>query len=378
MSDRNNAANDNTDRNNNNGARLAKTSTLLKPPAAPGAAGGLPDFMFDEIVSIPNLYRAAYAASRGKRYNDSVAFFNFFMEKELEKLHSDLSTGRYRHGSYEVFKIYEPKERDIAKAPFRDRVVHHAIHDVIEPGIDRTFIFDSYACRVGKGTHVALERAQSFLEARKYCLHGDIKKYFPSIDHGILKILLRRHIREPRLVALIDHIIDSAQTSGSSGYCRGLPIGNLTSQFFANLYLHELDFFVKHTLKCGYYMRYMDDLLVFENDRVRLEDVRSRIGEFLKGRLLLDLHPGKSQIFVTARGVKFLGFRFYHDHRRLATQGVRRFRRRLKKFRYLLGQGLIDEVRVAQSIMCWRAHSAYANTARLWKNLRQLRVLPGF
>ncbi len=323
--------------------------------------------MFDEIVSIPNLYRAAYAAARGKRYNNSVAFFDFCMEKEIERLHIDLSTGRYRHGSYKVFKIYEPKERDISKAPFRDRVVHHAIHDVIEPKIDRSFIFDSYACRRGKGTHVAVERAQSFLAAKKYCLHGDIKKYFPSIDHAILKNLLQRHIHEARLWRLLENIIDSSTTSapGTDRVARGLPIGNLTSQFFANLYLHELDFFVKHTLKCRYYIRYMDDFLLFDDDHALLEKWRASIADMLTSRLKLRLHADKTQVFVARKGLTFLGFYLSRTRRRISAYGMRRFRARLKKFRYLLEQGLIDEEKITQSVLCWRAHSDYANTSRL-------------
>ncbi|MFH0754426.1 MAG: reverse transcriptase/maturase family protein [Candidatus Omnitrophota bacterium] len=315
--------------------------------------------MFDEIVSVANLYRAAHAAAKGKRKSAEVSFFNFRMEKEIEALHHSLVSGKYCHGGYGLFKIYDPKEREIAKAPFRDRVVHHAVHDVIEPLIDKKFIFDSYACRKDKGTHAALDRAQGFLKANRYCFHGDIRKYFPSIDHETLKGLVRRQIDDARVLTLLDGIIDSTKSE------RGLPIGNLTSQFFANLYLHELDFFVKHHLGCRYYIRYMDDVLVFENDRARLEDIRSLMGAFLRDRLKLDLHAGKSQIFDTRKGIKFLGFRLYADHRRLTTFGVRRFRNRLKRFRYLLGLGLMDEAKAAESVLCWRAHSDHADAARL-------------
>ncbi len=322
--------------------------------------------MFDEIVSIPNLYRAAYAAAKGKRHSDQVAFFNFRMEHEIERLHEELCTGRYRHGSYDLFKIYEPKERDIAKAPFRDRVVHHAVHDVIEPVIDRTFIFDSYACRMGKGTHVAIERAQSFLDARLYCLHGDIKKYFPSIDRDIVKVLLRRHIKDARLFDLFEEIIDSARyvfpgTMSAPGAARGLPIGNLTSQFMANLYLHELDHFVKHTLKCRYYLRYMDDFLLYDDDPVVLGKWRRAIAQMLASRLNLCLHPDKTQIFAARKGLTFLGFYLSRGRRRIAAKGMQRLRRRLKAFRYLKKLGDITESDMANSMLCWRAHSSYAN-----------------
>ena len=324
--------------------------------------------MFDKIISMPNLYRAAYAAARGKRYHDSVAFFNFCMEHEIERLHADLSSGRYRHGPYKVFMIHEPKERVISEAPFRDRVVHHAVHDIIEPGIDRTFISDSYACRLGKGTHAAVERAQSFLAAKAYCLHGDVKKYFYSIDHAILKGLLRRHIHHPRLWALIVEIIDSApaRTAASPGDAGvGLPIGNLTSQFFANLYLHELDFFVKHTLRCRYYIRYMDDFLLFDNDHALLLKWRDAIGAMLAARLNLRLHADKTMVFAVRHGVTFLGFRLSRTTRRICARGMRRFRARLKEFRYLLAHGRMDEAEITASLQCWRAHSLYADTSRL-------------
>ena len=315
--------------------------------------------MFDEIVSLPNLYRAAHAAARGKRHNDEVSFFNFRMETEIARLYADLVSGGYRHGRYEVFRIYEPKEREIAKASFRDRVVHHAVHDVIEPVIDRTFIFDSYACRRGKGTHAAIERAQSFLEARLYVLHGDVRKYFPSIDRGLVKGLMRRHIGGTRLPALVEEIVDSARYVFPGG--KGLPIGNLTSQFLANLYLHELDRFVKHTLKCRYYLRYMDDFLLFDDDPAVLERWREAVSDMLASRLKLSLHSDKTQIFSARKGLTFLGFNLSRGRRRMGAAGMRRLRARLKRFRYGAGRGEIGESAMADSVRCWSAHSARAD-----------------
>ena len=376
VSDRNNAANTNTDRNNNNGARAAKTFHLpgrrrefLSPAFAFRIA--MIDNVFDTIIHRENLYRAAYAAAKGKRTSPAVARFNFFMEREVSRLHDELKSGVYRHGPYKVFKIYEPKERDIAKALFRDRVVHHAVHDVIEPVIDRTFIFDSYACRNGKGTHIALDRAQSFLRANKYCFHGDVRKYFPSIDHGILKRLIRRYVSDRRLLWLTDHVIDTSVALSPAGEAVGLPIGNLTSQFFANLYLHELDHFVKHGLQRRYYIRYMDDFLVFADSREELEIVRSRIRLFLKEELNLNLHDAKSQIYKNREGVKFLGFRLFNDGRRVAQDSVRRLRKRLAKFKYLLARGWMKESVAVESVLCWKAHSGHANAAGLGNALAQ-------
>ena len=318
--------------------------------------------LFEKIIAKENLYLAAHQAALGKRFRDNVALWRLNIEEQVGRLHEDFKCKRYKHGSYKIFQIWDPKKREISVAPFRDRVVHHAFHDVIEPTVDKKFIYDSYACRNEKGTHQALGRADKFIRANRYCFHGDIKKYFPSIDHAILKGLLRRHIEDEDVLKVLDGVIDS---SGELG----LPIGNLTSQFFANLYLHELDFYVKHTLHCKYYIRYMDDFLVFDNDRIRLEGIRLNLGNFLCQHLKLQMHAGKSQITQSVKGVKFLGFRLYPEMRRMSTDGVRRFRKRLKSFRYLLQNGLMEESKAIESVNCWRSHSSYADTAILRKNI---------
>jgi retron-type reverse transcriptase len=372
VSDRNNAANANNNRNNNNGARCAKTS--IKPGRAPAnpapAIRTMIENIFDTVIHRENLYRAAYAAAKGKRYNRSTADFNFSLEGEIDRLRHELKAGTYRHGAYKVFKIYEPKERNIAKAPFRDRVVHHAVHDVIEPIIDRSFIFDSYACRRGKGTHLALARARSFSLARRYCLHGDIRKYFPSIDRAVLKILLRRRISDPKLLRLLDEIIDSAASILPE---KGLPIGNLTSQFFANLYLHELDRFAKHGLCCRYYIRYMDDFLLFDDDPARLGEWRCVIKRFLESRLKVEMHADKTQIYSMRKGFTFMGFRLSAGsgagRSRVCAAGMRRMRARLKRFRYLAAKRLMTEAEMADSVLCWAAHSRYADASSLRRRL---------
>ena len=333
--------------------------------------------IYPEIISKENLYAAAYMAAKGRRYRDTTADFNFHLEEEIDRLHRELSQKSYCHGKYRLFTIYEPKERKIAAAPFRDRVVHHAVHDVIEPLIDRTFIYDSYACRKDKGTHKAVDRAQSFLRANKFCFHGDIKKYFPSINHGMLKEILRRKINDADLLWLLDEIINSAlditdDKDLPAGNVKGLPIGNLTSQFFANLYLSELDYFIKFYLRQRYYLRYMDDFLVFGNDKRKLFAIRGKIGDFLNNCLSLNLHEGKSQVYQTKHGINFLGFRIFRNHRRLTSNNTRRFRKRLKSFGYLSrtfpeDKALRDEIR--DSVRCWVAHSKYANTKRLRLNI---------
>ncbi len=333
--------------------------------------------IYAKVISKENLYRSAYMASRGRRYRDSAADFNFSLEEEIDRLHKQLLRKTYRHGRYRLFTIYDPKERNIAAAPFKDRVVHHAVHDIIEPIIDKAFIYDSYACRKGKGTHTALNRTQKFLRANAFCLHGDIKKYFPSINHRTLKDILRVRINDVDLLWLLDEIVNSAnQVSGQEG--RGLPIGNLTSQFFANLYLNELDYFIKFDLRLKYYIRYMDDFLVFANAETTLIRVKRELRDFLKNKLALDMHGAKSQIYNTGNGIKFLGFRIFKDYRRLASDNLRRFRKRLKKFEYSLRCGKLEHSKIRDSVRCWVGHSSYANAGGLrigiWNGLMNKRA----
>jgi retron-type reverse transcriptase len=326
--------------------------------------------LYDIIISKENLYRSAYMAGKGRRYTDSVADFNFHLEEEIDRLHKELLSKTYRHGKYRLFTIYEPKERKIAAAPFRDRVVHHAVHDCIEPIIDRTFIYDSYACRKEKGTHKAVARAQKFLRANEFCFHGDIKKYFPSINHQILKVILKRRVADADLLWLLNEIIDSAlEICFGIGNVKGLPIGNLTSQFFANLYLNELDYFIKFNLRRRHYIRYMDDFLVFGNDKGQLLEIKEKIRGFLNDKLELQLHEGKSQIFKTKHGLKFLGFRLFKDYRRLTSDNVRRFRKRLKGFTYLFENDKMGQDQICDSVRCWVAHSKYADTKGLRLNI---------
>jgi len=334
--------------------------------------------IYPKIIAKENLYRSAYMASKGRRYRDTTADFNFCLEEEIGRLHNELSTKSYRHGEYRLFTIYDPKERSIAAAPFRDRVVHHAVHDVIEPVIDKTFIYDSYACRKGKGSHKAIDRACGFLQVCAFCLHGDIRKYFYSINHDILKEVLRIRVEDRDLLWLLDEIIDSAKQLAISDLQflkTGLPIGNLTSQFFANLYLNELDYFVKFDLRIVYYLRYMDDFLIFGNDKKALFEDKEKIRNFLKNGLGLELHEGKSQVYKTRNGIKFLGFRIFKDYRRLAADNVKRFRKRIKKFACLFENAKMDATEVRDSVRCWVAHAKYANTKELrlglWNGLKE-------
>jgi len=213
--------------------------------------------MFEKITSIENLYEATRNAVRSKRDREDIAEFLLNLESNIENLNQDLCNHNYKHGKYRLFSIIDPKPRIISKASIRDRVVHHAVHDMIYPAIDKSFIYDSYSCRIGKGTHRAIMRVQKWSRTYKYAIHLDIVQYFNSIDRGVLKTLLTKWIKDKDVLWLLNEIIDSSSQIDKYRKC-GLPLGNLTSQFFANIYLNELDQFVKHTLRIKPYVRYMD------------------------------------------------------------------------------------------------------------------------
>ena len=258
--------------------------------------------LFEQVCSMRNLRLAAREALRGKRGKLPGAMFFAEMEKELPCLHEELRDGAYRHGPYHYFWIHDPKDRLVAAAPFRDRVVHHAIVRVIEPIFEKRFIEDSFACRRGKGTHAAMRRALHFVRGHRYALKCDVSKYFPSIDHEVLMRLVEHVIGDRGVLGLVDRVLAShadgqvqewAPGAGLFDYRtrrRGLPIGNLTSQFLANVYLNPLDHFIKHDLRVRGYLRYMDDFLLFGDDRRALREFGASIKDKL-AQLRLRMHP---------------------------------------------------------------------------------------
>jgi len=330
--------------------------------------------LFERICTLENLIAAGKAALRGKRMRPPGAVFLAEFEKEIFALHEELWAGTYRHGGYTYFTIHEPKERLVAAAPFRDRVVHHAIVRVIEPIFEQRFIEDSFACRRGKGGHAAMRRAAKFARRWPYALKCDVRKYFPSIDHEVLMRLLQRVIADERLLGLLRHILDSHAdgkrqqwTPGGNLFDvrilqQGLPIGNLTSQFFANVYLNPLDHFVKHELRVKGYLRYMDDFLLFGSDRATLRrqgrEVRQKLAE-----LRLEIHPDKYRLTPTAAGVDFAGFVVRADGRiRVRSSSVRRFDRRYRKMLCNLRHHRTKAARVTESVRAWVAHASHAQS----------------
>jgi len=338
-------------------------------------------YLWADLISFEALLRAADTARRGKRFRRAVAAFHFDQERALWKLHEELSAKTYRPGTYRSFFIYEPKQRQISAAPYRDRVVHHALTGVLEPIFERSFIADSYACRKGKGTHAAVDRCQQFARRFRYVLKADIQKFFPSMDHEICKGLVARKIKDPDVMWLVGQIIDHSNPQeevvnhfpGDDLFTpterrRGIPIGNQTSQFFANVYLDPLDHFVRDHLGISGYVRYVDDFLVFSDDKRHLAEVREQIREFLI-RLRLRLHPAKSVLFPVKDGIRFLGYRVFPTHRLLPKENVRRFCRRLRGMMADYAAGRVCVAEVCQRVTSWDGHARQANTFRLRRRL---------
>ena len=337
--------------------------------------------LYSQICAFENLWKAACQAQRGKRFQHNVARFNFHRERELFRLQEELLAQTYHPGTYREFTIYEPKKRMISAAPYRDRVVHHALCNIIEPIFNRTFIFDSYACRLGKGTHRAVNRFTQFCRQNRYVLKADIQKYFPSIDHEILKALVRRKIRDDQTLWLIDLIIDSSNPQepviayfpGDDLFTpddrrHGIPIGNLTSQFLANVYLNPFDHFIKEQLRCRYYIRYCDDFVVLNDDKAWLHKVKAQMEEYLMS-LRLKLHRRKSQVFPVKDGTDFLGYRIFPTHRRVRRESITRFRRRMRRLQEEYAKGEITLSHIKQSIQSWLGHVSHADSYGLRKQL---------
>jgi RNA-directed DNA polymerase len=332
------------------------------------------------ICAFDNLYLAHRKARRGgKRKKPEVADFEHNLGENLLRLQEELQTQTYRPGPYRSFIHIERKERKISAAPYRDRVVHHALINVINPIFEARLIHDTYANRVGKGTHRALDRAQHFAQRYTYVLKCDVREFFPSVDHTILHGLLARHIGCARTLWLVDRILESGAGVLADRYTpvyfpgddlfsinrpRGLPIGNLTSQHWANLYLHPLDLFVKQTLRCRPYLRYCDDFLLFAADKRSLHHWRNQVIDFL-ATLRLTLHERQAQVFPVRNGVDFLGWRVFPHYRRLRRDNVRHAVRRLQRQQAAFARGELSQEQLSASVRAWLAHAAHGSTYRL-------------
>ncbi len=284
--------------------------------------------LYDKIISVENLTLADKKAQKGKLKQYGVLTHNKHKDVNILKLHEILYKDEYKTSKYTTFKVYEPKEREVFRLPFYpDRIAHHGIMNVLEPIFVSVFTADSYSCIKGKGIHAAkesLEKALKDREGTKYCLKLDITKFYPSIDHDILKLLLRKKFKDKRLLKLLDEIIDSTD---------GIPIGSYLSQYFANYYLTFFDHWLKEVKGVQYYFRYADDIVILSDSKAYLHDILFEIKEYLSTNLKLKV-KGNYQVFpVAIRGIDFIGYKFYHTHTLLRKSIKKRFAKMLARNR---------------------------------------------
>lgn len=327
--------------------------------------------LYSNLISIEHLLQAWEEFKVGKRNKSDVQLFERNLENNLFSLQRALKEKTYQHASYTAFNIYDPKFRHIHKAIVRDRIVHHGVVSLIEPLFDKTFIYDSYSCRDNKGTHKAVTRLAIFIRkvSKNYTrncfvLKLDIKKFFASVDQAILFECIKKRVDDQNLLCLIKNIL------GSFSNDTGIPIGNLTSQIFANVYLNELDQFVKHNLKEKYYIRYCDDFTIVSPTREYLENLIPQIETFLNEKLKLSLHEGKIIIKKYTQGVDFLGYVILPHVVLLRTKTRRRIFKKLREKIDNLQTGIVSEESFNQSLQSYLGYLGHANSFKLTQKLK--------
>lgn len=326
-----------------------------------------------------NLRLAYRKARKGKTAKWYVKEFETDFEKNLLQLQKELRSMTYEPRKLKRFVIYDPRTRVIYASDFRDRVVHHAICNIIEPIFEKTFIFDSYANRKNKGSVAAILRFEKFkrkiaengrlVKSAKdrnmvigYALKADIRHYFDSIDHEVLIHIISRKIKDEKVLWLIRKIVNNHTSE------KGMPIGNLTSQFFANVYLNELDYFVKHKLRAKYYIRYVDDFAILDKSKERLEFYKGQLSEFLKS-VKLELHPQKSKVLPLHHGINLLGFRIFYHYKLPYKRNIRRFEKRTQALLALYEDGSLSKEKIIESIEGWFAYAMWGNTYKMRKKI---------
>ena len=320
---------------------------------------------FDRHLTVESLLDAHNRASKTKRYSKEVLKFEIDLETNIVNLYKKLKNGTYKMGKYRTFKIYEPKERIIRALPYVDRIVHQwYVYEFIKPYVIPRFIYDSYACIEGRGTHKAVDKAQEYMRCMKnkyhsyYIVKCDIKGFFYNIDKDILFKLLGKFIKDEELLKLTYEFI-----YGDNDVL-GLPIGNYTSQFFANIYLNELDHFVKDKLKIKYYVRYMDDFVMFVETKEEARKVIADIDVYLEENLHLQLNH-KSGYHLNKMGLDFCGFRVYESYRLLRKRSIKKIKRKIKKWNILYENNLLDLHKTILEWNSWLAHSSHAKCYKL-------------
>jgi retron-type reverse transcriptase len=338
--------------------------------------------LYDKLYSFDNLMKAFKKARKGKSRKWYVKKFEDNLENNLLQLKYELETLTYHPRSLKRFVIRDPKTRVIHASQFRDRVVHHALCNIIESIFDKTFIYDSYANRKKKGTHAGLKRFDCFkrkvsqngkLERTAkddnmvvgYVLKADIRHYFDAVDHEVLINIIKRKVRDEKVIWLVKRILDNHDFKVLG---KGMPIGNLTSQFFANVYLNELDYFVKQKLRAKYYLRYVDDFVILHRNKEVLENYKKQINEFLK-TLKLELHPEKSKVISLHNGVNLLGFRIFYYYKLPRNSNIRKFEKKLIELIKDYNEGMISKEKLMESVEGWCAYAIHGNTYKLRKKL---------
>ncbi|MFA5887622.1 MAG: reverse transcriptase domain-containing protein [Candidatus Nanoarchaeia archaeon] len=336
--------------------------------------------LYSQLCSYENLFLAYQKARKHKTQKPYVIEFEKDLINNLFQLRADLLFHSYQPEPLKTFIIREPKTRKISKSAFRDRVVHHALCNIIEPLFEKPFIYDSYANRKGKGVLKAINRFEYFKGkvsgnftqikgtncVKGFVLKADIRKFFDSVSHKILMEIIRSKIRDERMLWLIRLILRN-YSSNKQG--TGMPLGNLTSQFFANVYLNELDYFVKQKLKAKYYIRYVDDFVILHKSKEVLEYYQKEISLFLNDSLSISLHPDKSSVFPLYRGVNFLGLKIFPYHKTIQKKNIRKFLNKLETLCLLYDAGEISYDEVYNCLEGWNAYSLNANCFSLKKRL---------
>lgn len=329
--------------------------------------------IFERIVVPENLFAAWEAFRADKQNKRDVVQFQWHLEPELFRLQRELVSGRYRHGAYTSFYISDPKQRHIHKAMVRDRVLHHAVFSVLNPIFEPTFIPASFSCRVGKGTHKAVDYLARMIRSvsrngtqQCFVLKCDVEKFFASVDHGILIGLLQRRINDEWAMTLLREIVGSFRSDRSTLFePKGLPIGNLTSQLFANIYMNEFDQFMKRVLRVPYYARYTDDFVMVGRAEAELRALLPLVAGFLHDRLSLTLHPKKIFLRKLGQGVDFIGYVVFPHHRLVRTRTRQRMFAKLRQRVAAFRAGRSSEERLEQSLQSYRGVLSHANSYRL-------------
>ena len=324
------------------------------------------------MYTFDNANISFHKAAENKRFHEEVLAFSMSKEDELLRACEEVETLTYSQGPYTVFKVWEPKERLIMALPFYDRVVQHAINNVLEPIFNKRFISHSYACRKDKGMHAASDALQCWLydwdkyhkDQPLYAIKADIHHYFQSITYEILKAEIRNIIKDKQALVLIERIIDH---NGQMPDGVGIPVGNLTSQLFANIYLDALDQFIKHELGVEAYIRYMDDFVILSPDKEQLRNWLARIEQFLREELKLEFNP-KTTMLAAKNGIDFVGYKHRATHRKVRKDSIKRIKRTIKKCE----SGKITKEQLQKSIQSWTGHAGHADSYNLRKKIIML------